>query len=273
MKNNNKAIKIFNAIWESHFKEGSFFSAAKQVEFFLSERFFWIKNNIPLKPGMKVLNCGCGSGQWSIPFALEGVIIYNLDMSQAALDITKQRFRDKNLYSKYVLGDINNLPFKANYFDAVVSFGVLEHFENIHLPISEMHRVLKPGGFLFADVITSRFSLRFLEQLILSIQILLFKILTLQFSNVMNFIKPFRPDFFENSFSINEYILVLRENNLKNIKSFGVRAYPLISLPPILDNFYARALKIFRNFWRAFDSTDTYIVKRYANIFCLLAKK
>ena len=273
MKKNNKSIKIFNEIWESHSKVGSFFSATKQVEFFLSERFFWIKNNIPLKPGMKVLNCGCGTGQWSIPFALEGVIVYNLDMSQAALDITKQRFRDKNLYSKYVLGDINNIPFKANYFDAVVSFGVLEHFENIHLPISEMHRVLKPGGILFADVITSRFSLRFFEQLILSIQILLFKILTLQLSNVMNFIKPFRPDFFENSFSINEYILVLRENNMKNIKSFGVRAYPLISFPPILDDFYARVLKIFRNFWRAFDSSDKYIVKRYANIFCILAKK
>lgn len=46
--------------------------------------------------------------------------------------------------------DATDLPFKDGYFDCVYSFGVLHHIPEIETCVSEIHRVLKPGGmFLF----------------------------------------------------------------------------------------------------------------------------
>jgi demethylmenaquinone methyltransferase/2-methoxy-6-polyprenyl-1,4-benzoquinol methylase len=45
-----------------------------------------------------------------------------------------------------VFGDSENIPFEANYFDAItVAFGV-RNFENLEKGLSEIHRVLKPNG-------------------------------------------------------------------------------------------------------------------------------
>jgi ubiquinone/menaquinone biosynthesis C-methylase UbiE len=45
-----------------------------------------------------------------------------------------------------IQGDAENLPFEDGTFDIVYSFGVLHHTENTEQAISELHRVLKPGG-------------------------------------------------------------------------------------------------------------------------------
>ncbi len=49
-----------------------------------------------------------------------------------------------------ILGDVRDLPFKDNYFAGYWSLGVIEHFwAGYHPIISEMQRVIKPGGYLF----------------------------------------------------------------------------------------------------------------------------
>ena len=51
-----------------------------------------------------------------------------------------------------VLGDGHKLPFKDGVFDAVISEAVLEHVQDPNRVVSEMHRVLKPGGYVCAAV-------------------------------------------------------------------------------------------------------------------------
>ena len=51
-----------------------------------------------------------------------------------------------------VLGDGHKLPFKDAVFDAVISEAVLEHVQDPNRVVSEMHRVLKPGGTVCAAV-------------------------------------------------------------------------------------------------------------------------
>ena len=51
-----------------------------------------------------------------------------------------------------VLGDGHRLPFKDAVFDAVISEAVLEHVQDPNRVVSEMHRVLKPGGVVCAAV-------------------------------------------------------------------------------------------------------------------------
>ena len=51
-----------------------------------------------------------------------------------------------------VVGDGHSLPFKDAIFDAVISEAVLEHVQNPTQVVAEMHRVLKPGGYVCAAV-------------------------------------------------------------------------------------------------------------------------
>jgi ubiquinone/menaquinone biosynthesis C-methylase UbiE len=55
-------------------------------------------------------------------------------------------------YSPDIVGDIHALPLKDNSVDAVVCIAVLEHVEDPKKAMSEMYRVLKPGGKLFLYV-------------------------------------------------------------------------------------------------------------------------
>jgi ubiquinone/menaquinone biosynthesis C-methylase UbiE len=96
--------------------------------------------------GESVLEIGCGMGTDALQFAKGGATVNVVDLTEAAIDITRKRF---NLYG-YMLGsqvaDAENLPYSDNIFDVVYSFGVLHHTPDTEKALHEAVRVLKPGG-------------------------------------------------------------------------------------------------------------------------------
>ena len=102
----------------------------------------------PLKP-KTILDVATGTGE----FALEALKlnpdkIYGIDIAEGMLDIGRQKIQAKKASALVELlhGDSENIPFKENKFDAVtVAFGV-RNFENLKRGLSEILRVLKPGG-------------------------------------------------------------------------------------------------------------------------------
>ena len=77
--------------------------------------------------------------------------ITGIDISNGMLEIGRKKIKEKGLEDKITLqqADSENLPFEDNNFDAVcVSFGA-RNFENLEKGLSEMFRVLKPGGKLY----------------------------------------------------------------------------------------------------------------------------
>jgi len=109
---------------------------------------------LELKPNMKVLDAGCGPGvlinQLEAMYKIKG---YGCDLSRLALQRAKEAGSKKITYKNSVL---EKMPFPKNYFDAVVSFDVLEHVESKEKVLSEMVRVLKPGGKLLIYAISKR---------------------------------------------------------------------------------------------------------------------
>lgn len=95
----------------------------------------------PLVSG-ELLELGCGEGR-GVELLLPGCTSYlGLDKIEAVMERLRQRFPSAQFESS-VFPPIQ-LP--DNSFDTVVSFQVIEHIRNDALFLSEIHRILKPGG-------------------------------------------------------------------------------------------------------------------------------
>lgn len=96
-----------------------------------------------------ILDIATGTGDLAINLVETGADkIVGLDISKGMLDIGKKKVLQKNLEStiEMVVGDSENMEFDDHTFDAVtVAFGV-RNFEDLNKGLSEIHRVLKPGG-------------------------------------------------------------------------------------------------------------------------------
>jgi len=124
-----------------------------ETQVFLSGKF----NELVIKDAI-VLDAGCGNGNY--------VIDENRKNIAWAVGIdTDSEFFSKNIcLDEVIVGNLENLPFDNNSFDAVVSLWVLEHLDNPKKVFSEIHRILKPGGiFLFATPYKYYFPLVFVE--------------------------------------------------------------------------------------------------------------
>ncbi len=97
----------------------------------------------------QILDIATGTGDLALMMAeLNPDKIVGLDISPGMLEVGKQKIKKANLSDKIemVVGDSENIPFEDNTFDAItVSFGV-RNFENLDKGLTEIHRVLKPGG-------------------------------------------------------------------------------------------------------------------------------
>ena len=96
-----------------------------------------------------LLDIATGTGDFALEaMSLNPDKITGLDISAGMLEVGREKIKKKNLSDKITmqLGDSENLPFETNTFDAItVAFGV-RNFERPKVGLTEMYRVLKPGG-------------------------------------------------------------------------------------------------------------------------------
>ncbi len=81
----------------------------------------------------KILDAGCGSGRLTRFISKYGAETYGVDIIPLP--------KDKKV--KFIQADIQNLPFKNNFFDYIYSEGVLHHTENPKKAFKELARVNK----------------------------------------------------------------------------------------------------------------------------------
>jgi len=135
--------------WETIFKKkGKYYSKAndevlKLIPFLRKEK---VK---------KIFDLGCGTGRHVILLAKKGFDTYGIDISPTGLKLTRKFLKDSGLSAKLEIGDIyKRLPYKNNFFDAVISTQVIHHgtVKQIRSAIAEIERVLKPDGLAFVTV-------------------------------------------------------------------------------------------------------------------------
>lgn len=94
----------------------------------------------------KVLEIGCGIGTDGIQFARAGALYTGVDLTERGVAISKERFHSFGQCGEFVKANAEMLPFANNSFDHVYSFGVIHHSPHPERIVSEIYRVLKPGG-------------------------------------------------------------------------------------------------------------------------------
>ena len=101
-----------------------------------------------LKPGMKVLDVACGTGNQALPAARTGAHVTALDIATNLLEQARARAKTEGLDIDFIEGDAQELPFPDNHFDVVYSmFGAMfaPRFDRV---AAEFIRVCKPGGLI-----------------------------------------------------------------------------------------------------------------------------
>ena len=108
--------------------------------------------------GKKALEIGVGLGADHQLLAEAGAILSGVDLTERAVEHTRERFRIFNLTSNLQQADAENLPFPDASFDLVYSWGVIHHTPDTPKAAREIIRVLKPGG-TFKVMIYNKWSL------------------------------------------------------------------------------------------------------------------
>ena len=139
--------------WNSFFKKPMFRTKYphESVVRFMNSCF---PKNINLRKKKFILDIGCGSGRHVKLFAENKFKVFGTDFSESAIHNTKNLLKKNNLKAVLKNSDMYNLPFKDNYFDGVLSFGVFYYSDSkgMKKSIREMRRVLKKGGVGFINL-------------------------------------------------------------------------------------------------------------------------
>jgi len=119
------------------------------VEYEQKVRSQMVISMIDPKPEEVILDGGCGNARDLIQLALHGCKCIGIDLSPNMIEEAKKELATRNIQRvELEVGDLTNLRFCDETFDKVFASEVLEHVPDYRKAVSEMARVLKPGGTL-----------------------------------------------------------------------------------------------------------------------------
>ena len=111
-----------------------------------------IMRGLDIQEGDRVLDCGCGEGFFLKMFGeISRARVCGTDADMSLLERAR---RETSTYGNVEVncGDIYGLPYQGGFFDKIILSEVLEHVPDDGRALTEVKRVLKPGGLLFVTV-------------------------------------------------------------------------------------------------------------------------
>jgi ubiquinone/menaquinone biosynthesis C-methylase UbiE len=139
-----------------------------------------IWNYLDIRPGLRILDVGCGRGEILVHCGLQNAHSVGIDYSLAALELARASIGEifktagNNCFRtpRLILGNAQRLPFSDNTFDRVVMSDIVEHlYQNeLEFALMEAHRVLVPGGMLLVHTMPNLWYYRYGYPLFRSVQ-------------------------------------------------------------------------------------------------------
>jgi ubiquinone/menaquinone biosynthesis C-methylase UbiE len=117
-------------------------------------------------PG-KTLDTCSGLGTQAIYLARRGFQVWGVDVAETAVTAAAKRARELDLPIQFLTGRVQHLPFDDAFFDFILDRGCLHHQygQDLRGYLTEVRRVLKPGGLMYVMAFTARFTDEAIERL------------------------------------------------------------------------------------------------------------
>lgn len=128
------------ATWEA----GDFGEVAKYIEPAAAE----FMSRVPLRPGLRVLDAACGTGNLAVHAARAGCQTHGLDIAANLIAQARSRAEREDLSIDYTEGDAEALPYPDASFDVVVSMYGVMFAPRPEAIVAELRRVTRPGGLI-----------------------------------------------------------------------------------------------------------------------------
>lgn len=153
----------YKKIYESQYGDGKLIEQ-KQMHFFGLRKILkrWDINRYDIayklaKKGEKVLDIGCGNGDMLFRLINKFDKFYGIDITPSRLEEARKTATEKygSSLKTFNFGEGNldeRMDFESNFFDTIICLAILEHVYDIYSLVKELHRVLKPGGYVIVEV-------------------------------------------------------------------------------------------------------------------------
>lgn len=111
---------------------------------------------LDIREGSRVLEVGCGNGKTLVPLISKKLDLYAVDFSSAAVENAKEFVKLTGKKCEVSVQDVCDLQFADSFFDYALCIHVLGHLtrQQQEKAVSEMSRVLRPGGRLYVRAFT-----------------------------------------------------------------------------------------------------------------------
>ncbi len=131
-----KIAEEFDNKFSPYFTKAGQWRVRRRISFFIE--------HANINEGSKILEIGCGTGEYTQHLAATGADICAVDISSRMIQLAKKKCLFYDV--KFEIADMLDLPYSSGYFDAVVGNTILHHSYNLNSVFSEIRRVLKNHG-------------------------------------------------------------------------------------------------------------------------------
>lgn len=126
----------FDTKFNAYLKAAGIFRVQLRVKLYIT--------HCNLMPGLKILEIGCGSGEYTKALIAAGINVYATDVSEKMLKLAQLKV-GTGARVRFFLSDVLQLPLPDNSLDVVIGNSILHHLDS-EKALSEILRVLKKGG-------------------------------------------------------------------------------------------------------------------------------
>jgi ubiquinone/menaquinone biosynthesis C-methylase UbiE len=105
-------------------------------------------DRLELKPGMKVLDVACGTGNLALPAARTGAAVTGVDIAPNLIEQAKATAAAEGLSARFDVGDAEDLQYEDGEFDVVITMFGAMFAPRPAVTAGELKRVCKPGGLI-----------------------------------------------------------------------------------------------------------------------------
>lgn len=228
----------------------------------------------------RMLEYGCGAAGVSLYFAQRGYETHVCDLSEKALRVAllnqERNFAIGELASAS-RANVFELPYADNSFDAVMSYGLLEHFSADALRglLTETIRVLRPGGLFVADIVPGpeRWNVRTFGTIANWVASSVFHVAKGHWHCLGQLRQHYFDHYFETIYDDQTWAAILTQHPLEDIRVDVCRPFPVLAISGLAEDCYTAFLRKMLVVHNRFDGANTWLTRKWGWMYLASGRK